>query len=46
MKKFTAILLISAMLISLLGCNDGKKAKGNVSEDNGIASSIDVEVGN
>ena len=46
MKKFTAILLISAMLISLLGCNDSSKAKGDVSEDNGIASSIDVEVGN
>lgn len=46
MKKITLVLTVIAMTLCLFGCNEKSKAKGNISEDNGISSSIDVEVGN
>ncbi len=45
MKRLTAILVVFVMLAGLCCCSSNK-AKGRVSEDNGIKSSIDVEVGN
>lgn len=46
MKRTAVILLVILTLTGLCACNDENKAKGKVSESNGTASSIDVEVGN
>lgn len=46
MNRITAFIIVFAILLSLCGCKDESKAEGDVLKDNGISSSIGVEVGN
>ena len=46
MKRMTVFFMIFAILASLCGCSDNKKAEGKVLNDNDISSSIGVEAGN
>ena len=47
MKKITVFIIIFTMLAALCCCSkNSNTAKGRVSEDNGIAAGVDIEVGN